>query len=157
LHSITLSNAFWNPVTAVFIALLAFGIWIAFVAIASQLLRVLVESYVILTGGVIFLGFAGFRATAAYAENYINYAVAVGIKIFLLYLIVGVGMTVVAGWAPLLQADNWNIGAGDASLLPEIFGGSLLFASLAVGIPGTIAARITGTHSFGVSHALRSL
>lgn len=157
LHSISLSNAFWNPVTSVFVALLAFGIWIAFVAVAAQLLRVLVESYLVLTGGVIFLGFAGFRVTAAYAENYLNYAVAVGIKIFLLYLIVGVGMSIVPTWASLLQADNWNIGAGDSSLLAEVFGGSLLFASLALGVPGTIAARITGTHSFGVSHALRAL
>lgn len=157
LHSISLSNAFFNPVTSVFVALLAFGIWLAYVAVAAQLLRVLVESYLVLTGGVIFLGFAGFRVTAAYAENYLNYAVAVGIKIFLLYLIVGVGISLVSTWAPLLAADNWNIGAGDSSLLAEVFGGSLLFASLALGVPGTIAARITGTHSFGVSHALRTL
>ena len=110
-----------------------------------------------LTGGVIFLGFAGFRATAAYAENYLNYAVAVGIKIFLLYLIVGVGMSLVSTWTPLLQADNWNIGGGDSSLLGEVFGGSVLFAALALGLPGTIAFRITGTHSLGVANALRSL
>jgi type IV secretion system protein TrbL len=146
-----------NPVTSTFVAAMAFGIWLAFVLVAGQLLRVLVESYIVLTGGVLFLGFAGFRATAAYAENYLNYAVCVGIKIFLLYLIVGVGAQLTTTWAALLSADNWNIGAGDSSLPGEVFGGAVLFAILAMTIPGRIANRITGTHSFGVAHALRGL
>ena len=157
LQTITLSNAVLNPLTSVFVALMAFGIWLAFAVIAAQLLRVLVESYIVLTGGVLFLGFAGFRATAGYAENYLNYAVYVGVKIFLLYLIVGVGSSITSTWAPLLSADNWNIGGGDSSLLSEVAGGSLLFVVLALGIPGTFASRLTGSSTLGVANALRSL
>ena len=44
--------------------------------------------------GVIFLGFGGSRWTAAYVERYIAYAVSVGMKILVLYLLIGAGMTV---------------------------------------------------------------
>jgi type IV secretion system protein TrbL len=157
LHSISLSNAVFNPVTSLFVVLLAFVLWLAFVVIAAQLLRVLVESYLILSGGVIFLGFAGFRATAGYAENYVNYAVAVGIKIFVLYLIVGIGMSLATSWANMLSADSWSVGSGNPTLLPQIVGGILILALLTVTLPGAFAGRITGSHSLGVAQALRSL
>ncbi|HXC24738.1 MAG TPA: P-type conjugative transfer protein TrbL [Gemmatimonadaceae bacterium] len=157
LHSISVSNAVLDPITSLFVVLLAFVMWLAFVVIAAQLLRVLVESYLILSGGVLFLGMAGFRATAGYAENYLNYAVAVGIKIFVLYLIVGIGMSLATQWAAMLTTDNWDIGAGNPTLLPQIVGGTVILAILTVSLPGAFAARITGSHSLGVAHALRSL
>jgi type IV secretion system protein TrbL len=157
LHSISVSNAVLDPITSLFVVLLAFVMWLAFVVIAAQLLRVLVESYLILSGGVLFLGMAGFRATAGYAENYLNYAVAVGIKIFVLYLIVGIGMSLATQWAAMLTADNWNIGGGNPTILPQIVGGTIVLAILTVSLPGAFAGRITGSHSLGVAHALRSL
>ena len=150
-------NGFLNPVTSLFIAFMAFGIWIAFVLVAAYLLRVLVESYIVLTGGVLFLGLAGFRATAGYAENYINYAVNVGVRVFLVYLVVGVGLSTITGWSAMLAASNWNIGGGDSSALGQVFGGAVLFAYLALTIPATMAARITGNHSLGIAQALRTL
>lgn len=157
LHTISLSDAMLNPITSLFVVLMAFGMWIAFVVIAAQLLRVLVESYLILSGGVLFLGFAGFRATAGYAENFINYAIAVSIKIFVLYLIVGVGMTLATTWSAALHADDWNFGAGDPTLIPQIVGGTIILAVLTVSLPGAFANRITGSHSLGIASALRSL
>ncbi len=157
LNAISMKNAILNPISASFVLILAVGMWFAFVLIAAQLLRVLVESYLVLTGGVIFLSFAGFRATAGYAESYLNYAVYVGIKIFILYLIVGVGMDMVSHWVDALHADNWSIGAGDATIFGQVFGGAVLFATLALGLPGSIAARITAHPSLGIANALRSL
>jgi type IV secretion system protein TrbL len=58
----------------------------------------MVESYLVIGAGVIFLGFGGSRWTAAYVERYIAYAVSVGMKILVLYLLVGAGMTVSQGW-----------------------------------------------------------
>lgn len=157
LDAISLKNAVLNPISSGFIVLLAFGMWLSFVCIASQMLRVLVESYLVLTGGIIFLGFSGFRVTAGYAEAYLNYAVFVGIKIFILYLIVGTGMDITTTWAALLKADNWNIGAGDSTLFGQVFGGCVLFATLAVTLPGSFASRITAQPTLGIANALRSL
>jgi type IV secretion system protein TrbL len=59
----------------------------------------LVESYLVVGGGVILLGFGGSRWTAPYVERYIAYSVSVGLKILILYLLVGAGMTLSQGWA----------------------------------------------------------
>src|SRR5260370_18088983 len=63
----------------------------------------MVESYRVIGGGVIFLGFGGSRWTAAYVERYIAYAVSVGMKILVLYLLVGAGMTLSQGWIAVAQ------------------------------------------------------
>ncbi|HTE86032.1 MAG TPA: type IV secretion system protein, partial [Dehalococcoidia bacterium] len=62
-----------NPAMAIYGAIAAFVVALAYTAIAAQLVLVLVESYVVLGGGVLFLGFAAFRGTAGFAENLISY------------------------------------------------------------------------------------
>ncbi len=64
-----------NPAMAVFGALSAEIIALAYAVIAAELVLVLIESYIVLGGGVLFLGFAAFRGTAAFAENLIAYTV----------------------------------------------------------------------------------
>ena len=64
-------------------------IFIAYLAIAIQFVVAMVESYLVIGAGVIFLGFGGSRWTAAYVERYIAYAVSVGMKILVLYLLGG--------------------------------------------------------------------
>ena len=78
-------------------------IFIAYLAIAIQFVVAMVESYLVIGAGVIFLGFGGSRWTAAYVERYIAYAVSVGMKILVLYLLVGAGMTVSQGWIAVAQ------------------------------------------------------
>ena len=56
----------------------------------------LVESYVVVGAGFIFLGFGGSRWTAPYVERYIALAVAVGVKLMVLYMLIGAGMTLSA-------------------------------------------------------------
>ena len=73
------SGFFTHPAASLISMALAFLVWLSFAMIAVQLLLVLVESYVVLSTGVLFLGFAGFRATAPLADNYLLYAVRVGV------------------------------------------------------------------------------
>ncbi|NUR33859.1 MAG: P-type conjugative transfer protein TrbL [Gemmatimonadaceae bacterium] len=143
-----------NPAMAIFGAMAALLVALAYTAIAAQLVLVLVESYVVLGGGVLFLGFAAFRGTAAFAENLIAYTFGIGIKIFLLYLIVGLGSQIARGWIPLIQSSSFF---GPASPLLQIVGGSIIFAVLAVRVPNAVAARLSGNSSFGIAHALRAV
>src|SRR5713226_7371548 len=94
-------TGFSSSMALVFCAVLIF---IAYLAIAIQFVVAMVESYLVIGAGVIFLGFGGSRWTAAYVERYIAYAVSVGMKILVLYLLVGAGMTVSQGW--ILVAQN---------------------------------------------------
>jgi P-type conjugative transfer protein TrbL len=143
-----------NPAMAVFGALAALIIALAYVVIAAQLVLVLIESYVVLGGGVLFLGFAAFRGTAAFAENLIAYTFGVGIKVFLLYLIVGLGSQIARSWIPLIQSSTFF---GPQSPLLEVVGGAIIFAVLAVRVPHVVAYRLSGHASFGIAHALRAL
>lgn len=131
-------------------------ILLAYIVVATQLILTLVESYIVLGGGILFLGFAGFRATAAYSENFLNYAVSVGIRIFLLYLIVGLGAAVTESIIRVVQQNPPGF-TTDLNPLGQILGLALVFAIMAVRIPNHVAARITAHHSFGVANALRSL
>lgn len=149
----------WGVISHIMMAIVS-GIAIlivllAYIVVATQLVLTLVESYIVLGGGILFLGFAGFRATAAYSENFLNYAVSVGIKIFLLYLIVGVGTSVTTSVLRVIQQQPGF--ATDLNPLGQVLGLALVFAIMAVRIPNVVASRITANHSFGVAHALRSL
>jgi P-type conjugative transfer protein TrbL len=143
-----------NPAMAIYGALAALLVALAYTAIAAQLVLVLVESYVVLGGGVLFLGFAAFRGTAVFAENLIAYTFGIGIKIFLLYLIVGLGSQIARGWIPLIQSSSFF---GPASPLLQVVGGSIIFAVLAIRVPNAVAARLSGSSSFGIANALRAV
>src|SRR5216684_1871284 len=91
-------------------------------------LLALITSYVVLGGGVLFLGFAAFRGTAAFAENLIAYTFGVGIKVFLLYLIVGLGSQIAKSWIPLIQSSTFFV--LQIPLL-DVVGDAIIFAVLA--------------------------
>jgi type IV secretion system protein TrbL len=143
-----------NPAMAVFGAIAALIVALAYVVIAAQLVLVLIESYVVLGGGVLFLGFAAFRGTAGFADNLIAYTFGVGIKVFLLYLIVGLGTGIARSWIPLIQTSTFF---GPDSPLLEVVGGAVIFAILAIHIPNAIARRVAGHANFGIAQALRAL
>ena len=69
----------------------ALGVVLAFAIIAGQLLITLIESYIVIGAGVFMLGFTGSRWTLVFGEKYVGYAVSIGIKLFMLELIVGLG------------------------------------------------------------------
>lgn len=154
LSSLDVGAMLSNPAMAIYGAIAAFVVALAYTAIAAQLVLVLVESYVVLGGGVLFLGFAAFRGTAGFAENLISYTFGIGIKIFLLYLIVGLGSQMARSWIPLIQSSSFF---GPASPLLQVVGGSMIFAVLAIRVPNSVAARLSGTSSFGIAHALRAV
>lgn len=143
-----------DPAMAVFGALAAFLILLCYLAIATQLVLVLVESYVVLGGGVLFLGFAAFRGTAVFAENLIAHMFGLGIKVFLLYLIVGLGTDIARGWIPLIQVSTLF---GPASPFWQVVSGAVIFAVLAVRVPSGIAARLASNPTIGIGSALRAL
>src|SRR5712671_6013146 len=93
-------TSFASSLALVFCAVIIF---IAYLAIAIQFVVAMVESYLVIGAGVIFLGFGGSRWTATYVERYIAYAVSVGMKLLFLYLLIGAGMTLSEGWRLVAQ------------------------------------------------------
>jgi type IV secretion system protein TrbL len=144
----------WFHLTiAALIALIAGLImFLSFALIAGQMLLAICEAYIGVGGGMLLLGFSGSRWTIRFAEGFLGWLVGVGIKLFFLYLMVGVGLTITAGWNTALV--GWT--TGDPTLPLTIAGGSLIFMLVAWSIPNTAASVVGGAVSLNLSHAFEA-
>ncbi|MCW3585106.1 P-type conjugative transfer protein TrbL [Burkholderia cenocepacia] len=122
------------PVTA-----LAILVFLSFLFVAAQLLVTQIESYIAIGGGVILLGFGGSRWTTDMASKYLQYAVATGIKLMVLYMIVGAGQTLFDNLAidPANLIQSCLIAAGEA----------LVYAYLGISVPQMASAMMSGSPS----------
>jgi type IV secretion system protein TrbL len=116
---------------------------LAFIAITVQFVVAMVESYIIVAAGFIFVGFGGSRWTAPYVERYIGLGVSTGVKIMLLYLLIGAGMSLSVDW--MTDAQNIASNASPAMSALEIMGASIIFMMLCWQIPKLFAAVLGGS------------
>ena len=153
--NVTTAGLIAHPAGALLWPLVALIVFLAYVVIAAQLVLALVESYFVVTSGSLFLGFAGFRATATLADNYLLYAFQVGVKIFLLYMLVAVGQDFTAAWTrDLLDAGFFSDSGLRASL--RVLAGTVIYAFLVWRIPGHVAGFLTQNAQFRFRDALAS-
>lgn len=116
---------------------------LAFIAITVQFVVAMVESYIIVAAAFIFVGFGGSRWTAPYVERYIGLGVSNGVKIMLLYLLIGTGMNLSVGW--MTEAENIASNSSPAMSALEIMGASIIFMMLCWQIPKLFAAVLGGS------------
>src|SRR3984893_8705947 len=137
------SAFFTNPGTSLALAFAALLIVISYTLIAINFIVTLVESYLVVSVGFIFLGFGGSRWTAPYTERYIGLAVSIGIKILLLYCLISAGLGLSLGW--LDEAQGIATSARPAIAAFDVMGGSLIFMMCCWQIPKLFAAVIGGS------------
>lgn len=136
----------WGIPLAIFVALASIAIVVAFAIVAAQLLLALIESYIVITAGLFFLGFGGSSWTSEYTRRYLDYAVATGVKLMMVYLIIGLGTSLSRVWRYQIE----QIGDGDLNLaeintiIMGMVGGSLVFAYLTYRIPNIAAGMMAG-------------
>lgn len=123
------------PVTA--LSILCF---LAFLFVAVQLLVTLIETYIAIGAGIIMLGFGGSRWTTDMASKYMQYAVATGVKLMVIYLIVGAGQTLFDQSAmidarQIIKSCMTAMGAG------------FVYAYLAFQVPAIASAMMSGSPS----------
>ena len=85
------SAFFTNPASSFALVFAALIIVVSYIIITINFIVTMVESYIAVSAGFIFLGFGGSRWTAPYVERYIGLAVAIGVKIVLLYCLISAG------------------------------------------------------------------
>jgi type IV secretion system protein TrbL len=147
----TLNNpAIFTAVLPVLLAVLcSIGVVIAYAVVAGQLFITLIESYIVISAGLFFLGFSGSRWTLPFSERYVGYAVSVGIKLFMLYLIVGLGATLAQQWQTLFTPA--------VVAQPEVYigvaGSALVFMLLGWQIPNLAGALMNGSPSMTLGTA----
>ena len=137
------SAFFTNPGTSLALAFAALLIVVSYTLITINFIVTLVESYLVVSVGFIFLGFGGSRWTAPYTERYIGLAVSIGIKIVLLYCLISAGFGLSLGW--LNEAQVISTSARPVMTAFDVMGGSLIFMMCCWQIPKLFAAVIGGS------------
>jgi type IV secretion system protein TrbL len=136
------SAFFTNTGVCLSIVVAAALIVLAFTGICIQFIVAMVESYIVVAAGFIFLGFGGSRWTAPYTERFIGLAVSTGLKIMLLYLLIGTGMNISVTW--MNDAQQVGTSTHPAMGAFEIMGAALIFLMLCWQIPKLFSAVLGG-------------
>jgi type IV secretion system protein TrbL len=118
---------------------------LAFCAVTIQFVVAIVESYILVAAGFIFLGFGGSRWSSPYVERYIGLAVSIGVKIMLLYLLIGSGLSLSTQW--LVDAENISTSVSPATDAFSIMGASLIFTALCWQAPRLVGGVLGGSPS----------
>jgi type IV secretion system protein TrbL len=143
---------FVNPLAGATIQFAGLLVLLAYVIAAVAVSYTLIQSYLVMGAGVLFLGFAGWESTAQLTDNYLNLLTYIGIKVMVLFLLVGLGTEVAGEMVRATAAMRWS----DMSPAGEILFSSFLFASLVLGLPVMFASRITQGQHFGLVSAVRA-
>jgi type IV secretion system protein TrbL len=117
---------------------------LSFAVIAGTLLVTLIESYLVIGGGILLLGCAGSRWTISFAEGYLLYAVRVGVKLLVLYLLIGVGMTLPQSWIE----DLHFLSGFDLRLHWRIMSSAIILMMIVLRVPNLAADMIGPRASF---------
>ena len=145
-ESASRAGFFVNPASALALVLAAVLTFLAFVIISVHFIMALVESYVVVGAGFIFLGFGGSRWTAPYVERYIALAVAVGVKLMVLYMLIGAGMSLSGAWTA--RALTAGLAASPIMEALDIMGGAIIFGILCWQAPKFTASLLGGSPNF---------
>ena len=124
----------------IFAAILSF---LAFLGLCIQFVVATIESYLVIGAGFLFLGFGGSRWTAPYVERYIAYAVSCGVKIMLIYLLIGAGFILSNGW--VTAAQNIVFSAQPATDALDIAAAAVIFLMICWNAPKLAAAMLGGS------------
>jgi type IV secretion system protein TrbL len=160
-----LTIAFAMLVCVVFAAIIAFVLFVSFVIVAGEVIMTMIEAYVMIGAGAVMLGFTGSRWTMTFGERYIGYAIAIGIKLFVIIIVIGLGTTLSAGWDSLLHdvgavqltgAANFSKLEGIVSDYLTIASGAVVFMILVTKLPALAASMMNGSPSLTLGGAMAS-
>ena len=134
--STSVMSLFTNPVgniaSALIIDLGCLIVLLCYVMIALHFVMAMVEAYITIGAGYIFLGFGGSRWTVPYTEKYLGMVIHAGVRIMVLEMMIGLGKTMADEWDQMAVTINnvpGLLGAGSGATVSGSFTGiQLLFA-----------------------------
>jgi len=149
-------TSIWSPGSSVGLIIFALVLLVCFALIAAFLVLALVESYIVISAGVIFMGFGGSRFTKDYALKILIYAMSVGAKLFVMQLIVGLGQQIFNQLMQNFQTNTSDlfVAVGSAivmlaltKIIPDMIQGLLNGVSAGNGgvLSGMVAGAAAGT------------
>lgn len=139
--------------SAIIIGLSGIMVVLAYVVVAVQLAITLIESFIVIGGGVLMLGFTGSRWTMSFGERFFGYAVSIGVKLLTLYLIVGLGstmtMAIMDHISNVAVANGGHLGFTD---FLGVGGASVAYGAIGYLVPGLAGTMLNGSPSLSMSN-----
>jgi type IV secretion system protein TrbL len=145
-HKIASLMTWHSPGADLFYAIAAFVVVLIMAFVAAIAVMVNVEAYIIVSALVLFTGFGGSRWTKEYAMRSLTYAIAIGGKLFMLNLVVGIGDQIITQQSATFTGGNYN-------QVMQLCGVVLVLAAVVKQLPDMIASMLSGA-ALGASSGL---
>jgi type IV secretion system protein TrbL len=128
-------------------------IFISYGVIAVHFVMAMVESYLLVGAGYIFLGFGGSRWTSSYAERYVSQVISIGSRLMVLYLVIGLGQQFANQWIAAAQVAA-NGASANLSLSWTLAAQIAMYAVICWTVPKLVSNVIGGTLSASAGDAI---
>ncbi|WP_031595314.1 P-type conjugative transfer protein TrbL [Ferrovum myxofaciens] len=129
-------------VTSVF-GLIGFGL------VALQLFMTQIEMYLVGGAGLVMLGFTGSGMTSSFGEKYIGYMISIGIKLLVIYAIVGLGQNVINSEIAYINA--WTSATPPLDLL-SVGATMLIYGVIGMQVPGLAGSLMNGSPNMSLGN-----
>ncbi|MBP6366465.1 MAG: P-type conjugative transfer protein TrbL [Nitrosomonas sp.] len=129
-----------QPIDSLIAVIISLIILVVLAVIAVNMLLLLISSWVLMYAGIFFLGFGGARWTSDIAINYFKTVLGVGIQLFVMLLIVGIGSDLLSSFYVKMGKNVLNY---EELAVMLIF--SIAFFVLISRLPLLLAGIITGS------------
>lgn len=129
-----------QPVDSLIAVIISLIILVVLAVIAVNMLLLLISSWVLMYAGIFFLGFGGARWTSDIAINYFKTVLSIGVQLFVMLLIVGIGSDLLTSFYSKMGKNVLNY---EELAVMLIF--SIAFFVLISKLPPLLAGIITGS------------
>jgi type IV secretion system protein TrbL len=116
----------------------------SYIAITMHFILAMVESYLLVGAGYIFLGFGGSRWTSSYAERYVSQVISIGCRLMVLYLVIGLGQQFSTQWIAAAQVAATGATA-NISLAWTLAGQVAIYGLICWTVPKMVSSVIGGS------------
>jgi type IV secretion system protein TrbL len=150
-------------IAVIFGTIVCFIVFISFLIAAGQIIMTLIETYIMIGAGAVMLAFTGSRWTANFGEKYIGYTLSIGIKLFVTYIVVALGLTLFpaqarcsGGLATICATNTQDINAAGPMVLAYLLLGAtaVIFMMLTMRLPGLAASMMNGSPNLSMGAAM---
>ena len=141
-------NLLSEPGGAITTILAACIVLASYIIITLHYVVTKLEAIIVMSAGYIFLGFGGSRWTAPYFERYISLAISTGVRLMLIYLMLGVFTTISNNWISTMNGYTADLPI--TQIFPTLMS-MLLFAFASWMIPKMAASIASGTLGAGAA------
>jgi type IV secretion system protein TrbL len=139
---------FTQPGGAITTILCACIVLVSYIIITLHYVVTKLEAIIVMSAGYIFLGFGGSRWTSPYFERYISFSVSTGVRLMLIYLMLGVFRTISNNW--IATMNGYTADQPISQILPTLMS-MLLFAFASWMIPKMAGSLASGTLGTGAA------